>query len=132
MRSPVIVIGWLAFKFARNQRGRDSNLYEANLYRTVNDTRRALLCPVVWVSPNGGLQIMRAAVPLAETMSRDEYLELIDAWDYMPGEDGCPFEPKACDWGWFEGRKVALDYSTPAWEEDDTDEDLLARDRARG
>ena len=75
---------------------------------------------------------MRAAVPLAEMMSCDEYSELIDAWDYMPGENGCPFEPKACDWGWFEGRKVALDYSTPAWEEDDTDEDLLARNRARG
>jgi hypothetical protein len=41
----------------------------------------------------------------------------------MPGEDGCPFEPKACDWGWFEGRRVALDYSTPAWEADgETDE----------
>jgi hypothetical protein len=32
MRSPVIVIGPFAFKFARNQRGRDSNLYEAKLY----------------------------------------------------------------------------------------------------
>jgi hypothetical protein len=118
MRSPVIVIGWLAFKFARNQRGRDSNLYEADLYRTANDTRRALLCPVVWVSRKGGLQIMRAAVPLTERMSMDEYLDVAEVWDQRPGEDGCPFEPKACDWGWFEGRKVALDYSTPAWEAD--------------
>jgi hypothetical protein len=29
----------------------------------------------------------------------------------MPGEDSCPFEPKASDWGWFEGRMVALDCS---------------------
>jgi hypothetical protein len=31
----------------------------------------------------------------------------------------CPFEPKASDRGWFEGRMVALDYSTPAWEADE-------------
>jgi len=53
MRSPVIVIGRIAFKFARDKRGRASNLYEATLYRNVNATRRALLCPVLWVSQNG-------------------------------------------------------------------------------
>jgi hypothetical protein len=73
------------------------------------------LCPVLWVSRNGAVQIMRAAEPLTEMMSYDEYGEAVDAWDYMPGEDECPFEPKASDWGWFEGRRVALDYSTPAW-----------------
>jgi hypothetical protein len=50
MRSPVVVGGGLAFKFARDARGRASNLYEAKLYRTANATRRALLCPVLWVS----------------------------------------------------------------------------------
>jgi len=115
MRSPVVVIGPIAVKFARNASGRASNLYEANLYRTANATRQALLCPVLWVSPGGLVQIMRAAVPLSEMMSLDEYQEAFEAWDYMPGEDSCPFEPKACDWGWFEGRRVALDYSTPAW-----------------
>lgn len=119
MRSPVIVIGWLAFKFARNARGRASNLYEAMLYRSVDEIRRALLCPVVWASPKGTLLIMRAAEPLIEMMTEEEYWEAIETWDYAPGEDSCPFEPKACDWGWFEGRKVALDYSTPAWERDD-------------
>jgi hypothetical protein len=114
MRSPVIVIGRFAIKSARNRRGRASNLYEANLYRNVNATRRALLCPVLWVSRNGAVQIMRAAEPLTDMMSPDEYSEMVDAWDYMPGEDGCPFEPKACDWGWLEGRRVALAYSTPA------------------
>jgi hypothetical protein len=58
---------------------------------------------------------MRAAEPLTEMMSEAEYQEAHEAWDYMPGEDGCPFEPKACDWGWFAGRRVALEYSTPAW-----------------
>jgi hypothetical protein len=115
MRSPVLVIGPFAFKFARNERGRASNLYEAKLYRGASASRRALLCPVLWVSRHGTVQIMRAAKPLADMMSQEEYLEAFEAWDYMPGEDSCPFEPKACDWGWFEGRRVALDYSTPAW-----------------
>jgi hypothetical protein len=117
-RSPVIVIGPFAFKFARNARGRASNIYEDNLYRNSNETRRRLLCPALWVSPNGGLLVVRAAVPLAEIMSEEEYQHAWQTWDYAPGEDSCPFEPKACDWGWFEGRKVALDYSTPAWEDD--------------
>ncbi len=119
MRSPVIIIGQFAFKLARNRRGRASNLYEADLYRSVNATRRALLCPVLWVSRNGAVQIMRAAKPLNDMMSLAEYMEAVEAWDYMPGEDSCPFEPKACDWGWFDGRRVALDYSTPAWEPDE-------------
>jgi hypothetical protein len=46
-------------------------------------------------------------------------MHVSEAWDYMPGEDSCPFEPKASDWGWFEGRMVALDYSTPAWDADE-------------
>ena len=96
-RSPVVVIGPLACKFARNERGRACNLYEAKLYRNVNPTRRALLCPVLWVSRNGAVQIMRSAERLTDMLSLDEYSEMVDAWDYMPGEDGCPFEPKACD-----------------------------------
>jgi len=36
MRSPVIVIGRFAFKFARNARGRAGYLYEAKLYRTAS------------------------------------------------------------------------------------------------
>ena len=58
---------------------------------------------------------MRAARPLSEMMTQDEYQEAFETWDYMPGEDDCPFEPKASDWGWHKGRRVALDYSTPAW-----------------
>ena len=69
IRSPVIVIGNLAFKFARENRGRASNLYEANLYRTATGARRALLCPVLWVTRKGALQIMQAAEPLTDTMT---------------------------------------------------------------
>jgi hypothetical protein len=99
MRSPVVVVGRFALKFARDARGRASNLYEAALYRSANFTR--------------------PAEPLTDMMSLDEYMDVIESWDYMPGEDSCPFEPKASDWGWFEGRMVALDYSTPAWEADE-------------
>jgi len=28
-------------------------------------------------------------------MSLEEYLNAAEEWDAMPGEDGCPFEPKA-------------------------------------
>jgi hypothetical protein len=115
-RRPVIVIGPVALKFARNKEGRACNRYEADLYRNTTPRRRAVLCPVVWASAGGLLLIMRAAVPLSAMMNLEEYLELAEEWDYMPGEDSCPFEPKASDWGWFKGRCVALDYSAPAWE----------------
>jgi len=87
MRSPVVVVSRFALKFARNARGRASNLYEAKLYRSVNATRRALLCPVIWVSRTGAVQIMRAAKPLTDMMSLDEYTHVTETWDYMPGED---------------------------------------------
>ncbi|MGY4237293.1 hypothetical protein ACVIIW_006240 [Bradyrhizobium sp. USDA 4449] len=115
MRSPVVVFGPLAFKFARDDRGRASNLYEAKLYRTSSPHRRALLCPSLWVSPRGWLQIMIAAKPLQEIMPLEDYLEFAEIWDALPGEDSCPFEPKPNDWGHYKGRRVALDYSTPAW-----------------
>ena len=35
-------------------------------------------------------------------------------WDYVPPDEGVPFEHKACDWGWLDGRPVALDYSVTA------------------
>jgi len=75
MRSPVVVVGHFAFKFAQNARGRASNLYEAKLYRSANATRRVLLCPVLWISRNGFVQIMRAAKPLTDMMSLDEYMQ---------------------------------------------------------
>jgi hypothetical protein len=35
-----------------------------------------MLCPVLWASPGGFLLVMRAAVPLAEMMSPEEYQEV--------------------------------------------------------
>ena len=91
MRLPVIVAGRFAFKVARDARGRASNLYEAKLYRTANATRRTLLCPVLWVSRNGFVQIVRAAQPLTDMMSLDEYMDVAELWNKLQGEDSCPF-----------------------------------------
>ena len=72
-----------------------------------------MLCPVVWSSPYSVLLIARAATPLTE----DEASSLRESrgfpdWDYGgPSDDPCPFEPTASDWGWLDGRLVALDYS---------------------
>jgi hypothetical protein len=112
-RRPVIVIGRWALKFARNELGRRCNQYEADLYRSSSEQRRKLLCPVIWLSDDGELLIMAAATPLAEALTLDEYLALGTEWNARLGEDDCPFEPKAADWGWHDGRRVALDYSTP-------------------
>ena len=116
-RRPVIVVGPIALKFARNEAGRACNRYEADLYRRTTSERRAMLCPVLWVSPCGFLLIMRSVKPLSEMMSREDYLDVAKEWDAAGeyGVDRCPFEPQASDWGWFKGRRVALDYSTPAW-----------------
>jgi hypothetical protein len=117
-RRPVIAVGPVAVKIARNKMGRACNKYEADLYRNTTPTRRAMLCPVLWVSWGGFVLVMRAAVPLAEVMSLDDYLQAAEEWGAMQGEDSCPFEPKPSDWGWYDGRRVALDYSAPAWGEE--------------
>jgi hypothetical protein len=80
--------------------GRRCNQYEARLYRVVSEEQRDMLCPVIWISPHGMLLIMGAARPRTEPLSLDEYMGLFDEWDYLPGEDACPFEPKPSDWGW--------------------------------
>ena len=124
----VLVIGPWALKFARGERGRRCNRYEAELFASVDERRRAMLCPVRWCSSGGGLLIMASARPLTAS----DHENLLDGdgfpdWDYTPGEDSDPFEPKASDWGRINGRLVAVDYSTPAH---DTAEDLAEMRRA--
>jgi len=109
-RRPVIIIGPWTLKMARGSLGRRCNQREAKLFRTSAPHRQQLLCPVLWVSRKGLLLIMATAQPM-EQLDRDTYYELWCQWDYEPGEDGHPFEPKAADWGWYDGRPVAVDYS---------------------
>lgn len=70
-----------------------------------------MLCPALWLSPFGLLLIQAAASPLKEMMSLEEYLELASKWRGFPDYEEDTFEPKASDWGWYEGRIVALDYA---------------------
>jgi hypothetical protein len=112
----VLAIGAVAFKVARRDSGARCNLYEANLYGRTTPRRREILCPVIACAPNGSVLVAQAATPLSES----EFKQLWDGdgfpdWDYQPADgDECPFEWKPSDWGWLNGRLVALDYSTPA------------------
>ena len=84
------------------------------MYERVSARRRAMLCPVLWCSPAGTLLAMRSARPLTEQehnhlMETDSFPD----WDYVPPDETEPFEYKRSDWGWLDGRVVALDYSAP-------------------
>ena len=75
-----------------------------------------MLCPVVCGLPGNALIVMRRARP--PTNGEAEELRATDGfpdWDYDSDEGlGEPFEYKASDWSWMDGRLVALDYSSPA------------------
>ena len=111
----VIVVGGFAVKLATDERGRRCNRFEADLYKRVNARRRAMLCPVLVCTPAGTALLMPAARPLTEK-ERDNLWETdgFPDWDYMPPDETEPFEYKPSDWGWLNGRLVALDYSSPA------------------
>jgi hypothetical protein len=51
----VLVIGPWALKWARSARGRRSNRYEVDLFRSVDARRRDMLCPVMCCSAGGRL-----------------------------------------------------------------------------
>jgi hypothetical protein len=111
----VLVVWPLALKFARGERGRRCNRFEAHTYNTVSVRRRAMLCPVLGCTSRGHVLLMRAAWPLTEAeAARLRATRGLPEWDWEgPNDEGSPFEPKASDWGWLNGRLVALDYSTP-------------------
>jgi hypothetical protein len=50
---------------------------------------------------------------MARGTNRSTFIIGTLAFNYVPPDDECPFEPKASDWGWLDGRLVALDYSLP-------------------
>jgi hypothetical protein len=59
-------------------------------------------------------RIIHPRRPATFLVTLDEYLTVGKQWGAMPSEDEVP-EDKASDWGWYDGRRVALDCSTPAW-----------------
>jgi hypothetical protein len=75
-----------------------------------------MLCPVIWCSDNAAVLVARRADHLTQVQF-DELFEndRFPDWDYLPSDrTETPFELKPIDWGWLDGRLVALDYSLPA------------------
>jgi hypothetical protein len=108
----VVLVAGLAFKFARNERGRKCNLYEHKLFMRTTPTRKEMLCPSYYCSRNGLLLIARRAKPISEMEAgRLREDDAFPDWDYVPPDELCPFEYKAVDWGRIDGRLVAVDYS---------------------
>jgi hypothetical protein len=107
----------VAFKIARGRLGVLCNKHEAALYRRNRDKphRRAMLCPVLWRSSDGRLLVARCAdTPISEIhlqfLKRDRWAW--SKWDYAGGgDDPCPFEWKSSDWGYLNGKVVAIDYA---------------------
>jgi hypothetical protein len=114
----VLIVCPIVFKFARDAAGKRCNRYEADLYRRVIPRRKAMLCPVIACSPKGLILMARAATPLTKAEHAEIYSKNgFPDWDYHPldGDGECPFEfHKPDDWGWFDGKLVAVDYSAPA------------------
>lgn len=111
----VLTVGPWAFKFSRNEYGAQCNLHEAGLYVRSKPHRQSMLCPVLWCSRLGKLQIARrAATPITQAqldgLKRDQ--RAWHGWAYLgPTDDECPFEWKPTDWGVLDGRLVAVDYA---------------------
>jgi hypothetical protein len=109
----VVVTKRYAFKFARHRRGMGCNQSEAHTHRSTTDQRRSMLCPVLWCSGAGLLLIARRATLITEAEAAHFRATWgFPDWDYAgPGDQGCPFESKAANWGWLDNRLVALDYA---------------------
>jgi len=112
----VLTFGPLAFKFARGRKSVRCNLHEAQLYRRSSAKRRAMLCPVLWCSRYGFVLIMRRAeTPVTQGALDERKATAWLEWDYAgPGDDEHPFGWKRSDWGYLDGRVVAVDYAAPA------------------
>jgi hypothetical protein len=107
----VVCVGKLAFKLARSRRGARCNRFEAELYKRSSQDRRALLCTPLWCSTYGSILVMRRAQPVTFA-AWGGLRRAVREWDYRGGrDDEYPFEPKASDWGWLDGKPVAVDYS---------------------
>jgi hypothetical protein len=114
----VVVSGDIAVKFPRGPAGMRCNLFEAGIWaRNWNHpTCGRHLCPVLWCHPKGRLLVMPAATPLDPSADAMAILAEMHAdwWDYQPGGDDDPCEPKAADWGLLNGELVAVDYASLA------------------
>jgi hypothetical protein len=111
----VVAFGPWAFKFGHGRRGAQCNRHEAELYNRSRSKphRQSMLCPVLWWSRSGRLQIARrAATPITQAQLNERKDHAFYEWDYEgASDDGFPFEWKRTDWGVLDGRIVAIDYA---------------------
>jgi hypothetical protein len=114
----VLSVGLWAFKLGLGKDGVRCNWHEADLYRRSSPRRRAMLCPVLWCSRPAFISIMRRAdSPITQGALDERKAVAWLEWDYAgPGDDGHPFEWKPSDWGYLDGRVVAIDYGATAFE----------------
>ena len=111
----VLCLGGYAIKIAKGKKGRCCNLFEAALWMRTTEARRKMLCPILATMSFGvALLMQRAKPPSEEEKTHLIHTDGFPDWDYVPPDETAPFEYKASDWGWLEGRLVALDYSASA------------------
>lgn len=108
----VICLWRVAVKFPRNPTGRHANTRELKIWRSATAARRQMLCPILLALPLGLANVMSRAIPLTDgEMSTARAAGSLPDWDYGgPHDISEPTEPKSSDWGYFQGRIVALDY----------------------
>jgi hypothetical protein len=107
-----LCVGRYALKLPRGLFGCAANHGERVEWKRATPERRVNMCPLLWGAPFGLINVMRRAVPLTSEQHRDLRTNGgLPDWKYMPGGPDCPFEyHKPSDWGYLDGRLVALDY----------------------
>jgi hypothetical protein len=112
----VLIVGPIAIKLplpSNRAVGARCNQHEAAVWRQVTSANRRMLCPVLWASASGSVLVMKAARPASED-DRDAIRALRNQWEYSR-ECEDPLESWPKDWGWLDGRLVAVDYAAPAY-----------------
>jgi hypothetical protein len=101
-----------AFKVAKGERGYAANRSEYRAWVTASPKRRELLCPSIKLIRDGQILVAkRVQVFEPGQMSLELYIQLGMAWKNEAPHDDAPFEPGDRNWGWLDGRPVAIDYA---------------------
>lgn len=104
--------GHWAFKVARGERGCAANSSEFAVWMKASPKKRELLCPSLKLIRGGKILVAkRARVFEPGEMTEELYFDLAMAWKDEPPFDDAPFEPGDRNWGWLDGRPVAIDYA---------------------
>lgn len=112
----VLAVGDIAIKLAINDRGINCNRREAETWRAVSEKNKHVLCPVLWISPCGtALTLKRVQMLTEEEFSAQLNANAVPEWDTHCGDGDDPTECKASNWGWLDGRMLAVDYALPSF-----------------